>query len=254
MSNQTYGDFPGVDVTTPSKTVGVAGDVNVDNIQTEIPGIDIYGHKILIKDNGLECLECEMEESIPEVFLKSSGFYEVVYKLYIFGKFKHSRCEASFEQDNSILNHDKTNVGYDPNRVHWVGGDTYTTDNSSVQWQVPEGQRFMLEGKEYVYKGSGKFVDSTTGRAHDIAELQAKHGSKASHTLAASANTQQPYQRDSLSIGDHNMSIDSAQTQLDTATQPDVTVQGDNLTEQAEETLKEKAARALKDKRNALTR
>jgi hypothetical protein len=73
-----------------------------------------------------------MEEELPELLQMTSGFREVVYRMYLLGKFKHSRCEPTFEEDNSILHKDSTNVGFDPNKVHWTDNGTRTTRTIDV--------------------------------------------------------------------------------------------------------------------------
>jgi len=118
--------------------------------RTQFPGVRLWGHRInLSGEDGIECEECEMREEIPDILQMSSGFREVVYKLYILGKFKNTRCEPEYETDQSVLNDRTTNVGYDPNKVHW------TTTTSTQKLKLDDG---------YVIADGGIIHKSTSDR------------------------------------------------------------------------------------------
>ena len=115
------------------------GVLKSDRGRTQLPGIRLWGHRInLSGDDGISCEECEMEEEVPEILQMSSGFREVVYKLYILGKFKNTRCEPEFETDNSVL-HDNVTV----------------TTTGSHKLKLDDG---------YVIADGGAIIDSTSPR------------------------------------------------------------------------------------------
>lgn len=127
--------YKGIDVATSSDLIGEA----------KLPGVRLWGHRInLSGEDGIECEECEMREEIPDILQMSSGFREVIYKLYILGKFKNTRCEPEFETDQSVLNHNVTS-----------GGHTTTTTNTKHKIKLDDG---------YVIAGGGTIYESSSPR------------------------------------------------------------------------------------------
>lgn len=193
MSGNTYGDFPGVTVTTNGnvqqmKDLGMM-KTDDDAIGTTIPGIRLWGHRIILNgESGIKCEECEMEEEIPDLLQMTNGFREVVYKMYILGKFKNTRCEPEFETDQSVLNHDVTNIGYNPNKVHWT--DTTTKNgrslDQSVSQYVPQNTRIALGGEEWEHDGHGHWHSHDSGTIMSSGEMRNKFGDRFDMTLGGS--------------------------------------------------------------------
>jgi len=125
----------GSDPTRAVSTGKVVHGLNVDSGRTMTPGIELWGHQLSL-DGGssFECEYCEMEESVPELVQMSSGFREVAYKLYILGRFRSEECVPKFEADRSVLRDNTTNVGYDPNSVHWTDSGQHI-----MQFDLPDG-------------------------------------------------------------------------------------------------------------------
>jgi len=124
MSDDTpYGTLTvqGVDVATTS-------DLDLDSGRTQMPGLRLWGHRIILDgDDGVSCEECDMSEEVPDLLQMSSGFREVVYKLYILGKFKNTRCEPEYETDQSVL-HTRTTNTSDTDTVQFQTGGQYRID------------------------------------------------------------------------------------------------------------------------------
>ena len=106
--------FPGVNITTSDGRVKTADmDDAIGTLDKDVPGIRLWNHRIVLDgDSSIKCEECEMEEEIPELLEMTNGFRQVVYKMYLLGKFKDTSCKVQFETDNSVLNHNtKTTNG-----------------------------------------------------------------------------------------------------------------------------------------------
>lgn len=67
------------------------GDVTVEARSDDF--VQYHGHKLVENGDGIKCRDCEVEENIPDIFLQSSGFRLVTYKLYVLGRFKRRQCE-----------------------------------------------------------------------------------------------------------------------------------------------------------------
>lgn len=116
MDTTTYGDTVTID------------DLDLKTGRTEIPGVRLWGHRVVLSGDGIECKECEMEREIPELLQMTNGFREVVYKMYILGEFRDTRCEPDMGQ------HGMATVNYDPNNIYTLRTDngTVTTDGGYV--------------------------------------------------------------------------------------------------------------------------
>lgn len=120
--SDTYGNssVPGVNVQTTGGTIASGMD---DPIGKAGPTISLWGHNLIL-DGGssVKCSVCEKEEEIPELLQMSSGFREVIYKMYILGQFRQATCEPEFEFDSGVLhtktsNGDYIEVGYGDGRI-----------------------------------------------------------------------------------------------------------------------------------------
>lgn len=185
MSN-TYGsnsDFPGVTVQTTGGSVS-------DPTQQMVSDINLWGHSIVLDgDSGIECQACDMEEEIPELLSMSSGFREVVYKMYILGKFRKQSCNPDPEDIEDMMDDLNKNVDpitrknhrVPPSNIHWSGNTTTTSSAQSdtVDMYVPQGQRMMMDGTEYIYHGDGTWVDTDRNAAFGTVDLIDKHGKTA---------------------------------------------------------------------------
>jgi hypothetical protein len=114
----TYGD---------SITVGGGYPMKVDDAdvagELKLPGLRIWGHRIILDgEDGIKCAECDMEEEIPDLIQATTGFREVLYKLYLLRKFKDADCDSlpvgTLIEDGSGNNR----VRYDPSTVNWSSG------------------------------------------------------------------------------------------------------------------------------------
>jgi hypothetical protein len=138
MSKKTYGQLPGVTVMTSGGSVG-------GSIEESVSGVQLWGHTIVRNEgNSIKCQDCEHEEELPELLEMSNGFREVVYKMYVLGKFKREECSPDPEDIMDGLNKNKDwadSVSHrvDPNRIHWSGAgqsdkeDKYVINSSSTE-------------------------------------------------------------------------------------------------------------------------
>lgn len=92
------------------KDLAQKSDLNLTAGRTQFPGVRLWGHRLSL-GSTIECQECEMSEEVPPLLQESSAFREVVYKLYLLGKFKHTHCQQQHETDNSSLHTRTTNIG-----------------------------------------------------------------------------------------------------------------------------------------------
>jgi len=72
-----------------------------------------------------------MEEEMPDLLEMTNDFRQVVYKMYLLGKFKHERCEPEFETDQSVTNDSVTLTTGGQYRVD-VGDGEVVTDGSTI--------------------------------------------------------------------------------------------------------------------------
>lgn len=187
MTNYGQGAVPG--------SVTITGSPGVQTeIQSSVPGIQLWGHSIVISgERGIKCELCDQEEELPELLEMSSGFREVVYKMYVLGKFKKSSCSPDPENIEEIIedldkNTDKftkpnTRHRVDPNKLHWYGpGHTTTTSSAqsdTVDMYVPKGQRMMISGTPYTYHGDGTWINEDKQVPLGTVDLIDKHGKEA---------------------------------------------------------------------------
>lgn len=237
-----------LDVSMGNGTSNNFRSINTDDIQRKLKGntiadysgesrprsetVDMYGHSLTVNDDGVSCTVCDESIDVPEIFQESSGFNQVVYKLYIFGQFKNMSCEHEYEQDNSILHTDDTNIPYNNNRILWCGGDTYTTNGSTAKYEIPRGLKITHDGSTYEYQGNGSFLDTANGAEHMVDDLIHRHGKEFENELRKHTHKT----RDSV---DTNYTVSATDT---------------DLTNAEEKTLKQKMAEQLQEKRNHLTR
>lgn len=121
-TGKSYGTL----TTGTGDAIGKVSDLKVTGEAT-IPGVRLWGHRInLAADDGIKCEECEMQEELPELMQMTNGFREVIYKMYVLGKFRQETCKPEFESDHSVIPDRTRHVGYDPSKVHWVDDNTGT--------------------------------------------------------------------------------------------------------------------------------
>jgi len=103
----TYGNssVPGVSITTSRDILEKENMQQMKDLGLVEEDSYQWSHNLKpIGSNSIKCSHCGMEEEIPELVQRSTGFRTVVYKLYILGKFKNARCEGKYETDHSVLN------------------------------------------------------------------------------------------------------------------------------------------------------
>ena len=150
----TYGNssVPGVSITTRDilekeniQQVKDLGLVEEDSYQ--------WSHNLKpIGSNSIKCSHCEMEEEIPELIQRSTGFRTVVYKLYVLGKFKNTRCTGKYETDHSVLN----------------TRDTHVT--------TTKGTEIKVDGQRYTYAGGNEWLNMSNGSSIRTDHLVMEHG------------------------------------------------------------------------------
>lgn len=87
-----------------------------------VKDVDFSGHNITASSTSVECVVCDMEEAVPELILDSAGFRQVVYKLFLWGKFKSEKCkrEKSIREAISYEDLDPyTNRTPDKDSIYW---------------------------------------------------------------------------------------------------------------------------------------
>jgi len=264
MTNYGQGAVPGL-TTTVSDKPGVKTE-----IQSSVPGIQLWGHSIVLDgERGIKCHLCEQEEEIPELLEMSNGFREVVYKMYVLGKFRASSCSPDREDIEDIIedldrNTDKfttpnTRHRVDPNRTHFV--DTTTTrgrtsaQSDTVDMYVPKGQRMMISGTPYTYHGDGTWINEDKNVPLGTVDLIDKHGKEAKAHLPPEVvkekeamlkrrqDMMQQQTLDKVGIGDiQDAGVDTGSIQTDTVTDSSIDADATDLN------AAEKLARGLQDK------
>lgn len=186
MGKKTYGKIPGVTVTTSGGSVSdPIGELK------NTPGIRLWGHSIILEgDTGIKCKACEKEEEIPELLSMSSGFREVVYKMYVLGKFREESCSPDPDEIDEMLNKrdttnwpDRATHRVHPNKIYWSKTKTTNGHNAgsgdTVDMYIPQGDRVMLDGETYTYWGDGTWLDEGDGAGYSTVDLFERHGSTA---------------------------------------------------------------------------
>jgi len=185
-------------MTSYGKVTGLTTTTNVSTVQTDVnsprPTFQLWGHTITTgEDGGIKCSHCNKEEELPELFERSGDFREVIYKVYVFGKFKEEECSLDpediedttkgdgFDHNGDPISNPNSRHRINPNRVHWSGTTTTTSSAQSdtVDMYVPKGQRVMIDGTPYTYHGDGAWVDESDGAGYDTVDLFDKHGKQA---------------------------------------------------------------------------
>ena len=111
-----------------------------------------WGHNLKpIGGSSIKCSHCEVEEEIPELIQRSTGFRTVVYKLYVLGKFKNTTCRPK------RMDHDVTNT----RDIHVT-----TTKNTEI----------TVDGKQYKYAGNNVWTDMDDGAEITSRHLSMLHG------------------------------------------------------------------------------
>ena len=185
MGKKTYGDFPGVSVSVNGGSVSdPIGELRDSTIR-------LWGHNITLEnDTSIKCKMCEKEEEVPEILSMSSGFREVVYKMYILGKFRGEKCAPESEDLEDMLGKrgtkdwpDRTTHRVHPNKIHWSKTKTTNGHNSdsgdTVDTYIPQGERVTLDGATYTYWGDGTWLDEGDGVGYSTVDLFERHGSSA---------------------------------------------------------------------------
>jgi hypothetical protein len=110
-----------------SVTLKNGSTLRVDTVK-QSSTLRIHGHKInLSEDDRVFCESCTQEHEIPEVFAQSSPFRQVVYKMYLLGKFKERGWQKYCDEleDTTIDSEDYTPY---PNKQIPNPGQTYWFD------------------------------------------------------------------------------------------------------------------------------
>lgn len=89
-----------------------------DNDVVDKKWINLNDHRILFDDlSTVTCKDCDEEHKIPQIIRESSGFTEVVYRLYLVGKVANTSCVTV-----------GTSLGNkDTHRVHPDSGDAISS-------------------------------------------------------------------------------------------------------------------------------
>lgn len=69
-----------------------SGSYSFQTLDIAINTHNVFGHSIIFRDGTIECMDCDMEEDIPEIIRSGSGEREALYKMYLFSKFLEVRC------------------------------------------------------------------------------------------------------------------------------------------------------------------
>lgn len=115
---------------------------NSDFIEPQSDDAIVLGdHTIIPSDDftSFECLDCETELEVPEIFQASGGFNAIAYQLYIFGHFLNETCPGYNEEMQRLVEAQKkygTTGSYTPidstTTTTVKKGDTYRTSDGEV--------------------------------------------------------------------------------------------------------------------------
>ncbi len=88
--------------------------------------VEMWGHKPFMKEDGtIKCATCRFEAEIPTLFQETTGFREVLYKLYVYGQFKQVDCSRDIDRLEKEYKNlrdpitDKSNYNVDKDRINW---------------------------------------------------------------------------------------------------------------------------------------
>lgn len=227
-------DSPYGKLTVQGVDVATTRDIDLSKGRTQLPGIRLWGHRINLADSdGIECEECEMREEVPDLLQQSSGFREVVYKLYILGKFKNTRCEPEFETDQSVLNTRTTTT---------TSGDTVDFQTGG-QYRVDVGDGEVVTDGTTIYQSTSDQYRAGDILTHDQslklrAEWEKQQNRSSMKDMGASFNSL------SNTMSDMSDTLDSAGVDTSSSTNTSVQIEGDV----DDKSAKERFASALCEK------
>lgn len=122
-----------------SDGTNIASPVTKTDLETIVNPLDrtklasVWGHTIDVRGDSINCTTCDMEESVPDIFLESAGFNELVYRLYIYGKFRETSCEPSDELRRVDRVGDDPSDNIQPHgNTYWSGTTTITLRNGDI--------------------------------------------------------------------------------------------------------------------------
>jgi hypothetical protein len=151
------------------KKAGLGMTKNSSSPRYTGPGVRLWGHRIILSGEALiSCEECEMEEEVPELLQMSSGFREVLYKLYILGKFKNTRCDSlnGLPAGEGITDKSGKNGAppYNRDKVHWSSG------SNTYKCNFDDGQVIFGDGT-VIKSTSNKFSAGDTLSQHQMTQM-----------------------------------------------------------------------------------
>ena len=108
--------------------------------------VQYHGHRLVENGDGIKCRDCEVEEDIPDIFLQSSGFRVVAYKLYVLGRFKRKQCEQMFTAQHT-------------GRIIEIGGTSFYQTQTG-EWQDEHGHTYTNDEIVELNDGYRKFEEA----------------------------------------------------------------------------------------------
>jgi len=233
--------FPGVNITTSDGRVKTADmDDAIGTLDKDVPGIRLWNHRIVLDgDSSIKCEECEMEEEIPELLEMTNGFRQVVYKMYLLGKFKDTSCKVQFETDNSVLNDNTTNVGY----------TTTTNGSDSVDFQ--KGGQYRVDVGDGEVITDGTVIYQSTSSKYDVGDLLTHHESlklqkKWSEKQSRNVNDAAPPHGTSIGGMSTSGGLDTSVGGVDTSSTSSLNIDAsDALDEDEKKSLRDKVTNKL---------
>ena len=125
--------------------------------------ITINGHSLREDDDSVYCTACDEEYEIPQLLQESSGFNEVVYRLYVMGKFKESECQTFKSKVEHKVNPNKGNPLTGSNKPFQYRNNTTKTklQTNGQVFMGPDGEKYHIGGGEITNLETGYMLDST---------------------------------------------------------------------------------------------
>lgn len=184
------------------KDLGIMKD---DRGRTQMPGVRLWGHRInLAGGDGISCEECEMSEEIPDLLQMTSGFRQVLWKMYILGQFKHTSCKPEYETDNSVL-HTTTNIGYDAKKLTTSSGREL---DKLVATLIPQNQRITVAGENWEHDGHGTWHSHDSGTIKKSGEMKQDFGKEFTLMLPMAITHPQDDMWQGASLGSNRGGVD----------------------------------------------
>lgn len=135
--------------------------------------IHVGSHKVSFSERDtLSCEMCDIEMTVPVILLESSGFTEVVYRLYLLGQFKEQPCQSPLENGEYIEYINGNTITHSTS-----SGDTSYTTNNTISIPTENGRVLtngdvVIDSTDSDYTAGDKLMGTDY---HKLSSKSARH-------------------------------------------------------------------------------